>query len=119
MTAESVILNPSSWLVWVVLLVVCTGYAALVRWLRNHNGSSQTAWLVVAGNIIVMLAATLVVALITNIENAIVVFFVMFLSNAFGGVPMIIEYVTWYHSTEGQRMRTEQQQLIARIMDGD
>lgn len=120
MNAANVLSNPSTWLVWVVLLIICAAYAAFVRWLRESNeGGSQTAWLVVAGNTLVMLAATVVVALATDIETAIVVFFVMFLSNVFGGIPMIVEYVMWYHNRSRKQARTEQQRRISDTLRGE
>jgi len=119
MDASAILLNTASWLVWITLFVVCIGYAVLVRWLRHSDGASQTPWLVVAGNIIVMVATSVVIGIATDIETAVVVLLVMFLSNAFAGVPMIVEHVTDYHTDKRSAKRTAQQRTIQRLMDGE
>jgi uncharacterized membrane-anchored protein len=120
MEISTILASPLTWLLYVLLAVTCTAYAAIVRWLRHSGEASQTPWLVAIGNSLLLLCVISVIGFSVGVETGITVAVVVFLANVFGGVPMIVEYVTDYTA---RRQRERRNQEIAdmhkRMGNGD
>lgn len=72
--------------VWVIVFLVCSLYALLVRAIANSGVDGQTGWMVVVGVVIVLVG----LAFVAGLELALIAAGLF----AAGGIPMLVEYLS-------------------------
>jgi cobalamin biosynthesis protein CobD/CbiB len=118
----SAIVNPAIWLVLVILAVAAIYYAwRIVRPLRHRNPAhGQTAWLVVVGVAVTVVAYTFIVAASSNIVTSLEHAVLLLSAFAVSGLPMIVEYIDDHlRRDEEERSRSIMQEISQILNDKD
>jgi len=76
------------------LFFFCILYSMLVRWMSKRNVEGQTAWAVVVGVSVTLLAMVPTLGLHTVA--------IMFCYFTVAGVPMIVEYILRWHAAQSK-----------------
>lgn len=110
----SALVNPAIWLVLIILATACVVYAwRIVRRMRHDNPDhGQTAWLVVIGVAATIIAYTCMVAIASNLINALEYGALLLLAFAVAGLPMVVEYVDDHLA---QRRHAQQSSILREI----
>lgn len=112
--------NPTIWLILVLLAVACIYYAwKIVRPLRYRNPAhGQTAWLVVIGVAVTVVAYTLIVTAVSNITTSLEHTALLLTTFAVSGLPMIVEYIDDHlRRNEEERSRNIMQEISQLLSD--
>lgn len=118
----SAIVNPAIWLVLVILAVAAIYYAwRIVRPLRHRNPAhGQTAWLVVVGVGVTIVAYTWIVAVSNSLMASLEHAALLLAAFAASGLPMIIEYVDDHiRRNEEERSRNIMHEISQILSDED